>query len=54
MVADLPVRMSCHVVVLENLLRLRQRFFTIFFFIIVVFCITVRKDTEVLFIRSDF
>ena len=42
---DLPVKISCHVVALENLLRLRQRFLLFFFFIIILF-ITVRKDTE--------
>ena len=41
---DLPVKISCHVVALENLLRLRQRFL-LFFFTIILF-ITVRKDTE--------
>ena len=43
--ADLPVKISCHVLALENLLRLRQRFHSLFFFIIILF-ITVRKDTE--------
>ena len=28
---DLPVKISCHVVALENLLRLRQRFLLFFF-----------------------
>lgn len=30
--ADLPVKIRCHVVFLEDLLRLRQRFLVVFFF----------------------
>ena len=40
---DLPGKVRCHVVVLEDLLRLRQRFFHSFSFIIILFYCSERS-----------